>query len=260
MGGIRLGSVGVLCVVGVPRGVRVLRVMLRVIALWVSVSVLSAAGCERLPDAPIPAPPRLELTETRHDFGSVAQGHVVTWDFRLRNTGGRELLIEELRTGCDCAATSSTQTVPPGGAARIRARFDTGDVFGPQRRTITLYTSDPERPAVVVEMTGDVSLDVAADPPQLYLGGVRRGQTAPGFSLLVGGDAEIRSVEGAARLAVAAVDLDDGRRGARVRITVRSDAASGPFREEIVVRTTSARRPSLRVPVTGRVEAPDREH
>lgn len=203
-----------------------------------------------------PPPPRVDFAELRHDFGRVEQGAVVEHAFRLTNEGGSPLVIENLRTACGCAAVASSGEVASGEAAVVEIRCDTGDVFGSQRRTVTVHTNDPERAATVLELQGEVSLDVAADPVRLYAGRVRPGDRVRREILVLAADSvRIESVvSGGGPLAVASSELADGRRGRAVRLHVAADAAPGPFRQEVLVRTSSARHPVLRIPVTGRVD------
>jgi hypothetical protein len=43
--------------------------------------------------------PRLSLSSTELDFGQVREGKIVSYDFKVRNTGKAELQIIEVRPG-----------------------------------------------------------------------------------------------------------------------------------------------------------------
>jgi hypothetical protein len=218
--------------------------------------LLLLAACAREERRP-PAPPRIVFSATQHDFGRVEQGTRVRHKFRFVNQGEQDLSIDELRSACDCAATSEgSRVVPPGSEGTIEVEFNTEDVFGPQRRTVTVYANDPESMFTVLTLTGEVVLDVAADPPRLYFGRLHPGATFwREIAVLVAESVEVLSVEtDGARISASSEPLADGRHGRRIRIAVASDAAAGPLEETVVVRTNSARRPVLRIPVVGMVE------
>ena len=125
------------------------------------------------------APPQLAFTETAYDFGRVAQGTPVEHRFAFINDGGTDLTIINLRAACDCEATlHGGRDIAPGAGGAVQGRFDTDAVYGPQRWTITVYSNDPTQRAVVLSVSGEVVLDVAADPPQVYLGVVPPGVAA----------------------------------------------------------------------------------
>jgi hypothetical protein len=218
--------------------------------------ILLFAACAHEERRP-PAPPKILFSAMQHDFGLVEQGTRVRHAFRFVNQGEQDLSIDELRSACDCAATTeASRVLPPGSEGTIDVEFDTEDVFGPQRRTVTVYANDPESMVTVLTLTGEVVLDVAADPPRLYVGRLLPGATFwREIAVVVAESVDALSVETEGpRISASSEPLTDGRRGRRIRISVASNAAAGPIEETVVVRTSSARRPVLRIPVVGVVE------
>jgi hypothetical protein len=219
-------------------------------------AILLLAACAREERRP-PAPPKIAFAATRHDFGRVEQGTRVRHSFHFVNQGEQDLSIDELRSACDCAATADgSRLVPPGGEGTIDVEFNTEDVFGAQRRTVTVYANDPENIFTVLTVSGEVILDVAADPPRLYVGRLHPGETFwREISVLVAESVDVLSVETeGTRISAKSEPLADGRRGRRIRIAVASGVAAGPLDETVLVRTSSARRPVVRIPVVGVVE------
>ena len=220
---------------------------------------LALGGCahEAREEGRAPAPPRIVFDATQHDFGRVEQGTRVHHVFRFANQGEQDLSINDLRSGCGCAAAvPGKKVVPPGSEGAIEVDLDTEQAFGPQRRTVTVYANDPEALFTMLVLTGEVALDVAADPAQLYVGQLHAGERFwREVTVLVGDGVEVLAVEsGGPRLGVVSNALDDGRHGRRIQVSVASDAAPGPLEETVLVRTSSGRRPVLRIPVVGRVE------
>lgn len=223
---------------------------------WVRGTVLLSllAACGRPPE-PV-TPPRLTAAETAHDFGQVQQGAPVEHVFDLGNGGGMPLTLIDLRTACDCTATiEGPRDLPPGAHAAVRLRCDTSAAPGPQRRTVTVYSNDPERRALLLALTGTVALVAAADPPRVYLGPVAAGSDAVRVVALRAGNNGVRflGVEGGApQLRPHLEDVDDGR---ALVLDTAATAPLGPFQTVLRVLTTSPARPVIEIPVAGTIDA-----
>jgi hypothetical protein len=225
-------------------------------------TALALSGCEELGlegGGPPPLPPKLAFSETRYEFGQVAQGTPIEHRFAFANTGGTQLTIINLHAACDCEATvEGGREIPAHGSGAVRARVDTDAVYGPVRRTVTVYSNDPNQGPTVLVLTGDVQLDVAADPAEIYLGILPPGAPPQRAALL-------RTRSDATHLGVPQADgpqltvqLDaaaDATSAAGLAIGIVADAPLGPFSTTIRVPTTSARHPILRIPVAGIIAA-----
>jgi hypothetical protein len=115
-----------------------------------------------------------------------------------------------------------------------------------------VYSNDPVQPVTTLTLRADVDAEVAADPPQLYVGHVRRGEAVPNALRLVTAETatiSIGPIETSGRVVTSVPSA-----GNRVNIAVRPDAPFGTFHEAITVHTSSASRPVVSIPVTGIVE------
>jgi hypothetical protein len=215
-------------------------------------------ACNQSDEAP--RPPRLTFSETAYDFGRVAQGAPVEHRFAFTNDGGSELSVVNLRAACDCTATLlGGRDFPPHAGGAVQARFDTDAVYGPQRRTVTVYSNDPTQRSVMLTVTGEVELDVAAESPRVYLGTVPPGATlVREVALRTSSDAVRvgRPQSDAPQLTLQLTDAVDGDAAATLAIGTAPSAPPGPFSAVVRVPTTSVRHPMLRVTVTG-IIAPD---
>lgn len=201
-------------------------------------------------------PPRLVVADPVHDFGQVPQGAPVEFAFEVTNGGGAPLTLVDLRTACDCtAAIEGPRDLPTGARAAVRLRCDTSSTPGPQRRTVTLYSNDPQHRAQLLVLTGTVALVAAAEPSRLYLGPVASGTDAARIVTLRAGSDGVRflGVEGGApQLRPHLADVD----GARVLVVdTAADAPPGPFTTVLRVLTTSPARPVIEIPVAGTIGA-----
>lgn len=216
----------------------------------------SVAGCVDHPrDA---RPPQVTFATTAHDAGTVSQGTRLVQTFAVRNAGGLDLTIDNVRTACDCVATiAGPRTIPPGGTAAIEATCDTARSFGSLSRTITVYSNDPAQPVTTLTLTADVDAAIAADPPALYVGRQAPGARVPFDVRLVFGAPTVGppaaiDVDGRAITVAGPTIAPDGT--PRLRVALRPDAPEGPFTDTIWVRTDANRTTPLTIPVVGIVD------
>jgi len=207
------------------------------------------------PGMPPPAvqAPKITFESATFDFGAVDQATKVTHRFTLRNTGGLELKLDNVRTSCGCTAAASTAAgVLPGASGAIDVTCDTAEVFGPQNKTVTVYSNDPAQPVSTLTLSGRVRGDAAADPPRLYVGHLGRGQTAANDVRVLGEIASVGRVEIIGR-SVAAT-LSDAPNGRRLHVGVKNDAPLGAFTDTVTIATGNPRRPLMAVSISGVVD------
>jgi hypothetical protein len=213
-----------------------------------------AHACAR-PGTPPPAfqAPKIAFETTAYDFGAIDQATTVTHRFVFRNTGGLELKLDNLRASCGCtAAASTTAGVPAGASGAIDVTCDANNDIGPQKKTVTVYSNDPAQPVTTLTVSGRVQTVAAADPPQLYIGHLGRGQTAANDVHILGEVASLGRVETVGKSVSATVN--DTPNGRRLGVAIKDDAPLGAFTDTVTIATGNRRRPSLSVPITGVVD------
>lgn len=209
-------------------------------------------GCE--PPAEAPPPPRLVFSETEYDFGRVSQGSAVEHRFVFRNEGGTPLSVIKLRTACDCEATLVGDEVQPDAVGVVVARCDLDAVYGPQRRTVTVFSNDPAQRAVMLVLRGAVLLEAAADPPQVYLGKVPSGAPRVGAVVLRRGSEGVhfgKPRTDAPQLTAKLTEAGDGTGTVWLTFGTAPGTPPGPFTAQVRVPTSSARHPAIVLPVAG---------
>lgn len=214
------------------------------------------------PAVPVPVSdgPRIVFPEPVYDFGTVEQGEQVTKLFRFTNQGSQALRIQSVKSSCGCtAAVISADIIPPGQEGTISATFDTSRFVGEKAKTIAVYSNDPLQPVTTLTIQGEITVEVAADPPQLYFGRLRRGEEVT-RTVEILYDAHkpitITKVEHAhPAVQVRAEELEkDGKKGKKLFVTLTQAVGLGRFNDQLTVTTTSQKRPSLTIPVFGSIE------
>ncbi len=117
-------------------------------------------------------PPKIELDKQKYDFGTISQSDgVVTTMFTIKNTGGSDLIIDNMDTSCMCTSASLiyngvegptfsmsmhgdnpkdySLAIPPGESALLKVYYDPmahGKQDTPEirvTREITIISNDP---------------------------------------------------------------------------------------------------------------------
>jgi len=120
--------------------------------LALTILVLLLGGC-------VGGKPDIGVATTRHDFGRVKQGDVVTTEIVVRNSGNKELRIESVATSCGCtSAQVKPKIIASGGEGKLVVRYDSGSHpdKGPIERHVYIASNDPEKAEVDVVITADV--------------------------------------------------------------------------------------------------------
>lgn len=103
--------------------------------------------------------PDIGVATTRHDFGRVKQGDVVSTEIAVRNSGKRELRIESVATSCGCtSARVEPKIIPSGSEGKLFIRYDSGSHpdKGPIERHVYIASNDPEKQELELIITANV--------------------------------------------------------------------------------------------------------
>lgn len=83
--------------------------------------------------------PVLEFNTLEHDFGKVIQGEVVSYTFKIKNTGNADLIIANISAACGCTASEYPKTpVKPGTEDKIEVIFNSSGKQGFQNKTLSV--------------------------------------------------------------------------------------------------------------------------
>lgn len=86
--------------------------------------------------------PKMEFTNTDHDFGIIIQGEKVSYTYKFKNTGGSNLVISSAHASCGCTIPKYTETpVKPGEEGFVEVIFDSSGRNGMQHKTVTIMSN-----------------------------------------------------------------------------------------------------------------------
>jgi hypothetical protein len=97
--------------------------------------------------------------EYEHDFGKVAEGGKISWQFVYENKGSGSLVLNAVSTTCGCTVPKfSKKPVPPGGKGSIEVVFDASGRSGKQTKIISVM-SNSIKPVTLLRITAEVTQD-----------------------------------------------------------------------------------------------------
>lgn len=80
-------------------------------------------------------------------LGKVKEGSVVEVSWRFKNTGTKPLIVSNVNASCGCTvAEKPEEPIAPGGQGVIKAKFDSKDRMGVQRKDVYVLTNTSQEP------------------------------------------------------------------------------------------------------------------
>jgi hypothetical protein len=99
-------------------------------------------SAEGTSDTALQALATMNFRDTVHDFGSIKEGEVVSYDFEFTNTGKRPLIISSANGSCGCTvADFPREPLAPGKASVIKVQFSSAGKEGHQEKSVTLVNN-----------------------------------------------------------------------------------------------------------------------
>lgn len=228
------------------------------ITLAASISVTGQAVAQSQPQWPDNA-----FAIKTHDFGTVAVAAKTEFQFPVYNPYTEPLHIQTVRRSCGCTTPIvETEYIQPGQTGSILARFNTGTFRGTKGATLTVVVDKPFYSEVRLRVDGYIRSDMVFHPGAIEFGKINQGESAAKTSrVLYAGrsDWEIVDVRSNVPWLVPTkklVSRGSGRTDYELTVSVREDAPTGLFQNEIVVITNDSKRPEVPFGVSGNVESP----
>jgi Protein of unknown function (DUF1573) len=201
-----------------------------------------------------------------HDFGTVARGAQLKHTFTMNNIYKVPLQITNISVECGCVtATPSTKILQPGETGKLDINMDTARFSGAKQVKVRLTVGPEFVSTATVTVSAFARQDVVFNPGEIDFGAVGKGQTATKFiDVEHAGNANWRVSEivksGAAPFDLKVEQLPQKvggfvTVGYRIFATLKTDAASGNFKQEILLKTNDAQAPVISFYVVGNVRA-----
>jgi Protein of unknown function (DUF1573) len=107
----------------------------------------SVAENQALPNVPAPVSPdatTVSFNKKEHNFGTINEGKTVTTNFKITNTGNKDLIIQNATASCGCTVPDYPKyPIKPGKSGEIKVSFDSAGKPGQQQKTVTVTANIP---------------------------------------------------------------------------------------------------------------------
>jgi Protein of unknown function (DUF1573) len=98
---------------------------------------------------------KLQFEKETHDFGTIAQGTPVSYEFKFKNSGNQPVVLSNVVASCGCTTPEwSKEPVLPGKSAIIKAGYNAA-AMGAFNKSITI-TSNAANSTQVIFIKGTV--------------------------------------------------------------------------------------------------------
>ncbi len=112
----------------------------------------------KLSDKELAGAPVLSLQANTINFGVVKAGATLSREIKMTNTGKKELIIRHAQSNCSCLTViPGSRTLKPGQETFVKITLDTQGRTGPQNKSVTIYSTDPQNPVQRITFTAAVN-------------------------------------------------------------------------------------------------------
>ena len=101
-------------------------------------------------------PTTVQIIDSSYNFGKVADGEIVEYNYRFKNTGTKPLIVTNVSASCGCTVPEKPeQPIKPGETGFIKVKFDSKNRVGNAHKTVTVSSNaEPAFPELL--LTGEV--------------------------------------------------------------------------------------------------------
>ena len=97
---------------------------------------------------------KITVDKSKYNFGTIEEGKIITAKFKIFNRGITELVLNDVKTDCDCAVPIwDKKPINVGSSTTLEVKFNSKDKKGTQNKKITLKTNFG---AYKLELVGEV--------------------------------------------------------------------------------------------------------
>ena len=125
--------------------------------------------------------PRVVVDREEFEFGTMDVKAEAKHSFILTNRGGGTLELTAGETSCGCTLSEIEDgRIAPGESGTVTVKWTAEKGEGPYTQTATIETNDPDRPRVILTVSGVITRVVRPVPTELVFGHVSAGRPVTG--------------------------------------------------------------------------------
>ncbi len=197
-----------------------------------------------------------------HDFGTVAVAAKTEFTFPVYNNFSSTMHIRTVRASCGCTTPIvESEYIEPNESGSIRARFNTDTFRGKRGATLTVIIDKPFYNEVRLRVDGYIRSDMVFHPGSLEFSKLNQGESVTkSAKVMYAGRSDWEVIDVRSNYPWLVPSLKEASRGNgrvnyEIAVTVREDAPTGFFQDEVLVLTNDRSMPRVPLRVAGTVES-----
>lgn len=100
--------------------------------------------------------PIITFEKLEHNFGTIKEGDLATYEFKFTNTGKMPLVLTSVNASCGCTAPEwPKEPIAPGASAMVKAVYNSYQRPGPFEKYITVKTNT-QQGDIILKIKGEV--------------------------------------------------------------------------------------------------------
>lgn len=217
---------------------------------------------------PVPAEgaPQLEFEAMSHDFGTIIDTQVVSFDFKFTNKGsGKLVFTKQPHASCGCTTPQLTKLeYAPGESGVITVSYKPAGRRGAQAQNVTLDTNDPLKQNLKLEIKANIEPVVTIEPLVINFDEVRQGTEAKQVVTVTGRAKDFAATYASVGkfgrfirpkvLGTEEVDINGQKRQrTTIEYTILPGIPKGQINTQSTIRTTDADSPLASIQILGEV-------
>ncbi len=202
--------------------------------------------------------PNIAFDSITHNVGKIPEGDMIRDVFKFTNKGNATLEIISVDASCGCtSALLSKNKIEPGQSGEIEVKIETKDLGVSEiTKTVTVTSNDPKQSQVVLTINGIVEPEFSLSEPALFFGSVARGkEVTKEITITLPQDKQIKLLSAVSTDENVTVKMEPvtGSNGKQFKIVAvqKATAPEGYHFGNIVIKTTSVKKPELKISVRG---------
>jgi hypothetical protein len=229
------------------------------------------------PAAPAAAPapvagglqPNIEIPESEWKT-EAAEGDAVDHVFKLKNSGKAPLEISDVKTSCGCTAAMLTKqgqalekgqkmVLAPSESGEIKASFNTKGYSGEARKTLTVFSNDPDTPQATMNLVVNVKQEITVTPsPSVFFSGLLKDQKeSKSVDVATATDQPLKITKATSSSPMFTVETKETEPGKKVQVTVstKPPLTEGSVTGTVTLETSNPKKPKVELQVNAYVIA-----
>jgi hypothetical protein len=127
--------------------------------------------------------PKLVFDKKVYNFGNITPNSTIKAVFNLKNTGGKTLIIKDVKKCCESVIELDKKELEPGRRAVLTAEYPVGAETGLFKKTIEVVTNEPNSSQNILTITGKIIQTLEWEPKNFEISAFKKDAECPEITI-----------------------------------------------------------------------------